>query len=69
MSNGNKGGYMQAAEIWRFLPLLYDIHSYNFANAYGIDLGTMHEIQYTMPDDNIRVLFEMVGDIQHGRYD
>ena len=34
-----EGGYMQAAEIWRFLPLLYDIHSYNFANAYGIDLG------------------------------
>jgi len=32
-------------------------------------LGTTHEIQYTMPDDNIRVLFETVGDIQAGRYD
>ena len=33
------GGYMQAGEIWRFLPLLWDIHSFNFANAYGIDMG------------------------------
>jgi len=34
-----KSGYMQAAEIWRFLPLFWDIHSYNFANEYGINLG------------------------------
>ena len=32
-------------------------------------LGTTHEIQYTMPDKNIRVLFETVKEIQQGRYD
>ena len=32
-------------------------------------LGTTHEIQYTMPDENIRVLFETVRDIQAGMYD
>jgi len=31
-------------------------------------LGTTHELQYTMPDDNIKILFETVRDIQAGKY-
>jgi uroporphyrinogen-III decarboxylase len=31
-------------------------------------LGTTHELQYTMPDDNIKILFETVKDIQAGKY-
>lgn len=26
-------------EIWRLLPLTFDIHTFNFANAYALDLG------------------------------
>lgn len=26
-------------EIWRFLPLLFDVHSFNWANEYGLELG------------------------------
>jgi uroporphyrinogen decarboxylase len=26
-------------EIWRLLPLTFDIHTFNFANAYGLDMG------------------------------
>jgi len=32
-------------------------------------LGTTHEIQYTMPDDNMTILFDTVRDIQAGIYD
>ena len=32
-------------------------------------LGMTHEIQYTMPDDNVKVIFQTVRDIQNGHYD
>jgi len=35
-----RGGEMDAKELWRFLPLLFDVHSYNFANAYSAELGS-----------------------------
>ena len=35
-----KGGEQDAWEFWRFLPLLFDVHSYNFANVYGLDQGS-----------------------------
>ena len=31
-------------------------------------LGTTHEMQYTMPDANIRIMFDTVADIHAGRY-
>lgn len=32
-------------------------------------LGTTHEIQYTMPEPNLRAIFETVAEIQAGRHD
>ena len=32
-------------------------------------LGTTHEIQYTMPDENVRAIFDTVHEIQEGKYD
>ena len=34
-----KGGEQKAKELWRFLPLLFDLHSCNYANTYGMDRG------------------------------
>jgi uroporphyrinogen decarboxylase len=28
------------AELWRLLPLAFDVHTFNFANAYGLELGS-----------------------------
>lgn len=33
------GGAMEAKEIWRTMPLIFDGHTFNWANMYGIDLG------------------------------
>ncbi|MCX5867064.1 MAG: hypothetical protein NT009_06200 [Proteobacteria bacterium] len=32
-------GDQEIPEIWRFLPLLFDVHSFNWANEYGLALG------------------------------
>ncbi len=29
----------EAKEIWRLAPLLYDVHTFNWANAYSLELG------------------------------
>ncbi len=34
-----KGGEQNAAEIWRLAPLLFDVHTFNWANAYSLELG------------------------------
>ena len=34
--------------------------------AKGFILGTIHNLQYTMPAENVRVLFETVYQIQQG---
>lgn len=34
-----RGGGMDAAEIWRMLPLMFDVHTFNWANQYAIELG------------------------------
>lgn len=34
--------------------------------AKGFILGTIHNLQYTMPIENVRVLFETVYQIQQG---
>jgi uroporphyrinogen-III decarboxylase len=30
-------------------------------------LGTTHELQFTMPDENMKAIFETVGEIQRGK--
>jgi len=35
----SRGG-AEAKEIWRTLPLFFDIHAFNWANAYGLELGS-----------------------------
>jgi len=35
-----KGGEFEAARIWRALPLLFDYHSFNYADAYAPELGS-----------------------------
>jgi len=32
-----RGGEQEAHELWRLLPLLFDVHSFNFANAYTLE--------------------------------
>jgi queuine/archaeosine tRNA-ribosyltransferase len=32
-------------------------------------LGTTHELQYTMPMQNLRTIFQTVNEIQAGKYD
>lgn len=90
-----KGGYMNAKEIWRTAPMMFDIHTFNYANEYALDLGSdillasfatpwnytkiyrengsfrfydifgvTHELQYTMPDENIRVIFETIDEVK-----
>lgn len=39
-SRFRKGGYQQAKEIWRFFPLYFDVHSYNYANVFSLELGS-----------------------------
>lgn len=40
-----KGGEHEARELWRFMPLFFDVHSYNFANSYSLELGA--DLVYT----------------------
>jgi uroporphyrinogen-III decarboxylase len=35
-----KGGEMDAHELWRGLPLVFDVHSFNWANLYATELGS-----------------------------
>ncbi len=35
-----KGGIMDAHEFWRMLPLIFDVHTFNYANAYATELGS-----------------------------
>lgn len=34
------GGYQKSKEIWRTLPMTFDIHTFNWANEYGLELGS-----------------------------
>ena len=34
------GGGMDAKELWRMAPLFFDIHMFNWANAYSTELGS-----------------------------
>ncbi len=35
-----KGGYFNAKELWRTAPMMFDIHTFNYANEYALDLGS-----------------------------
>jgi len=35
-----KGGYANAGEIWRTAPMIFDIHTFNYANEYALELGS-----------------------------
>ena len=46
------------------------IHNYRLGRSKGrFVLGTTHELQYTMPDENIRAIFDTIKEIQQGKYD
>ncbi len=34
------GGNADAPEFWRMAPLMFDIHTFNYANEYGLELGS-----------------------------
>jgi uroporphyrinogen decarboxylase len=46
------GGYIKAGHFPRFFPMLFDVHSYNYANEYAILLGAdMVLASYATPTD------------------
>jgi uroporphyrinogen decarboxylase len=46
------------------------IENYKIGRATGRHmLGTTHELQYTMPMQNLRTIFQTVNEIQAGKYD
>lgn len=35
-----KGGLADAKELWRICPMIFDIHTFNWANEYALELGS-----------------------------
>jgi len=73
---GDRLCFITGIDIQRGEAMTPDEYKQDILESYRIGraknrhiLGTTHEIQYTMPDENIRILFETVRDIQAGRYD
>jgi len=60
------GGGMDASEIWRMLPLSYDVHTFNWANEYSLEFGSdflfashatpWKYVKYKFEDGHIRVV-------------